>query len=208
MDKVFSVSWSNRILYISFICVVVFSTIQSHITSLSVPLHILISWTIFVITLSIWLSCVALRLMLKVNAPFSVEPFNKWLKEWATDYEIQDSERYEAEKMKPEFLELESSDENSASNGISDRETDQNKNSPPSLMRKMNLEKIVDDIDTNFVKIWYENVSNDDAFPSEAKQLLRNLMKKFNYQLTRVNRIELARKIGNILLLHLKEYRR
>lgn len=217
MEKVFSISWSNRILFISFLCVIICVILQAHLTQLAVPLHILISWAIFVITVSIWGSCVALRLMLKINAPLNVEPFNKWLEEWVRNYLRQDNQQTQnpesqnierVENMGLEQVQTNVEKNDLSPNKISQTSSYPNKNPCQSLMRNMNSDKLVEDINLKFIKVWYKNVSNDEAFPGEAKQLLKSLMNKFEYQLTHVNQIELARKVGNIFLLHLKEYRR
>ncbi|XP_046435732.1 uncharacterized protein LOC124187716 isoform X1 [Neodiprion fabricii] len=223
MEKVFSISWSNRILLISLFSVSICMTIQTHVAHLTVPLHFLISWAIFVITISIWLSCFVLRLMLKVNAPLTTEPFNKWAQGWMKNDQTGSGRQPQKPVVKRVDNDEETKDENQIdrqnteiNNLLRDLRADGNlddgsvleQDLPVTFVEKINVEKVINDIDANFVKIWYRNVSNDDAFPNESKQLLENLILKFNHQLIRIDRIELARKIGNIFLLHLKEYRR
>lgn len=219
MEKILSLSWSNRVLLLSITSAMICLTIQAHIYQLSVPLHFLISWAIFVIAMSIWGSCVVLRMMLKINAPLTIEPFDKWLRDWVKNCLERSQitgekslEKFESLEKMNGVHELNTRNDNSLNN-LSydikmDKISDQNENLHSDFVANMNLDKIINDIDSNFVKIWYNNVSNDETFPAEVNQLLRNLMKEFNYQITNINHIELSRKIGNILLLHLKEYRR
>ncbi|XP_046740511.1 uncharacterized protein LOC124407932 isoform X2 [Diprion similis] len=215
MEKVFSISWSNRILLVSLFCVTICMTIQTHVARLTVPLHFLISWAIFVITISIWLSCFVLRLMLKVNAPLTIEPFNNWAQCWmkndrkpVVERGDNDEETKTENEIHRQNTEIKNLLRDLRANGNLDDGSVRGQNLPPTFVEKINVEQVINHIDANFVRIWYRNLSNDDTFPNESKQLLENLIAKFNHQLIRIDRIELARKIGNIFLMHLKEYRR
>ncbi|XP_012258874.2 uncharacterized protein LOC105687643 [Athalia rosae] len=224
MEQVLSISWSNRILLTSTISILICLILQVYVAQLSVSTPMVISWAILIITLSIWLSCVALRLILKANSPLIIQPFNKWLQLLVSVYikhDLQLTQQQQSEiikdaentNIKPLSTTASNNDqkpnnEDSSSNGTFQKITNQNKDSSSTFMARINLDETVDEIDSKFINVWYQNVSNDETFCSEAKLLLKNLLDRVNHQLNNVDQIEVVRKIGNVLLLHLKEYRR
>lgn len=72
----------------------------------------------------------------------------------------------------------------------------------------MNITDTIREIDVKCIEIWYKNISNDKSFPNEAQDLLDKFLRRLVLKANLIDKIKLVNKLANILLLHLKEYRR
>ncbi|EFN60575.1 hypothetical protein EAG_03746 [Camponotus floridanus] len=80
-------SWLNQILLVSSIATAVLSLVVEGWTDLTpLPIYVSISWGVFIIILSVWLSCCLLRLTLKANSPITFEFMNKWIRKRLVNY--------------------------------------------------------------------------------------------------------------------------
>lgn len=70
------------------------------------------------------------------------------------------------------------------------------------------LSRLINEIDSSFVRSWYSNISDDKTFPEETKTLLRLFFVKLNEQVKSVDKVKLVNQLADVFLLHFKEYRR
>lgn len=206
-------SWLNQILLVFSIATAVLSLVIQGCTDLApLPIYVSISWAVFITILSVWLSCCLLRLTLKANSPIAFEFMNKWICKRLVNYLNLDSL---VDKDKNTEIIIESADQKSSSQKASARCTnnailrDSSQNDIPLTKRKkVNIADTIREIDAKCIEIWYKNISNDKSFPNEAQDLLDKFLRRLVLKASLIDKIKLVNKLANILLLHLKEYRR
>ncbi|XP_029673239.1 uncharacterized protein LOC115241575 [Formica exsecta] len=215
MEKVIPMSWLNQILLVFSIAAAVLSLVIQGWTDLtSLPIYISISWAVFITILSIWLSCCLLRLILKASSPIALDFMNKWIYKKLVSHLNLDSSIdkdksteiiYKSDNQKN----LSSSQETSVTRNNNAITQDSCKNDIPLTKRKkVNLTDTIREIDAKCIEIWYKNISNDKSFPNEAQDLLSKFLTKLVLKASLIDKIKLVNKLANILVLHLKEYRR
>lgn len=217
MEKVIPMSWLNQLLLVFSIAAAVLSLIIQGWTGLTpLPLYVSISWAIFITIVSVWLSCCLLRLTLKANSPISLEFMNKWIYKRLINYLSLDSL---IDKDKSTEIIYESDSENQKNLNSSQKATAKRNNNaisqdfckndiPLTKRKKVNLTDTIRDIDAKCIEIWYKNISNDKSFPNEAQDLLSKFLTRLVLKASLIDKIKFANKLANVLLLHLKEYRR
>lgn len=210
-------SWLNQILLVFSIVAAVLSLVIQGWTDLApLPIYISISWAVFITILSVWLSCCLLRLTLKANSPIALEFINKWIYKRLVSHlhldSLVDKDKstdiiYENDSENQKDLSsLEKASGKCNNNAISQ---DSCKNDIPLIKRKrINVTDTIREIDANCIEIWYKNISNDKSFPNEAQDLLNKFLTRLVHKANLIDKIRLVNKLANILLLHLKEYRR
>ncbi|KAI4491090.1 hypothetical protein M0802_010400 [Mischocyttarus mexicanus] len=67
---------------------------------------------------------------------------------------------------------------------------------------------IIKEINVDCIDVWYKNISTDKAFSNEAQTILKILFKKIFQKANSIDKLKLANKLADVVLLHLKEYRR
>lgn len=200
MENIILISWLNKILLL--FCMASISLcliIQQWVGITSVPIYISLSWTAFVTILSMWLSCVLLRFTLKRTVPINIEFIKKWIY-----------------KRLPNYLELESCStterrkisilENKCNNKVNTKSL-----SGGDFLSKNKIIYVDDTmrkIQLDCIDVWYKNISTDKAFPNEAQTLLKMLLIKILQKVNSIDKLKLANKMADVVLLHLKEYRR
>lgn len=214
MEKVIPMSWLNQILLVFSIATAVLSLVIEGWTDLApLPIYVSISWAVFITILSVWLSCCLLRLTLKANSPIAFEFMNKWICKRLVNYlnlnSLEDKDTEIINESDSEDQKKSSSQKASArcnNNAIS---RDSSKNDIPLTKRKkVNITDTIREIDVKCIEIWYKNISNDKSFPNEAQDLLDKFLRRLVLKANLIDKIKLVNKLANILLLHLKEYRR
>lgn len=213
MEKVIPMSWLNQILLVFSIAAVILSLVIQGLTELTpLPIYISISWAVFITILSIWLSCCLLRLTLKANSPIALDFMNKWIYKRLMshlNFSIDKDKRTEIIYKSDNQMNLNSSQEASVTRNNNSITQDSCKNDIPLTKRKeINLTDIIREIDAKCIEIWYKNISNDKSFPNEAQDLLNKFLTKLVLKASLIDKIKLGNKLANILVLHLKEYRR
>lgn len=208
-------SWLNQILLVFSIAAAVLSLVIQGWTDLtSLPIYISISWAVFITILSIWLSCCLLRLILKANSPIALDFMNKWIYKKLVshlnlDSSIDKDKSTEIIYTSDNQKNLSSSQETSVTRNNNAITQDSCKNDIPLTKRKkVNLTDTIREIDAKCIEIWYKNISNDKSFPNEAQDLLSKFLTKLVLKASLIDKIKLVNKLANILVLHLKEYRR
>lgn len=214
MERVIPMSWLNQILLVFSITAVILSLIIQVWTDLSpLPIYVSISWAIFITIISVWLSCCLLRLTLKANSPIAFEFVNKWIYKKLTSHLNSD---FLINKDKNTEIVSNSDSENqknlSSAQEISVK-CDNNAISEDTYSRIPSLQKeklncMTREINIHCVDIWYKNISNDKSFPDEAQELLKKFLVDLFQKASQIDKIKLTNKLANVVLLHLKEYRR
>jgi len=217
MEKVVPMSWLNQILLVFSIVAAILSLVIQGWTGLTpLPIYISISWAVFVTIISIWLSCCLLRLTLKANSPIALGFMNKWLYKRLVD------------QLSSDFLVIE--DGSIEVTHKSDGENQKNSNSaqkgnikcnndatstntckneiPLTRRKKLDITEMTEKINAKCVETWYRNISNDKSFPDEVQDLLSKFLTRLVLKASLVDKIKVINKLTNVLLLHLKEYRR
>ncbi|KAL6441714.1 hypothetical protein ACFW04_003661 [Cataglyphis niger] len=213
MEKVIPMSWLNQILLVFSIAAAILSlVIQGLIELTPLPIYISISWAIFITILSIWLSCCLLRLTLKANSPIALDFMNKWIYKRLMNHlnsSIDKDKRTDIIYKSNNQNNLNSLQEASVTRNNNAITQDSYKNDIPLTKRKeINLTDIIREIDAKCIEIWYKNISNDKSFTNEAQDLLNKFLTKLVLKASLIDKIKLGNKLANILVLHLKEYRR
>ncbi|XP_015606328.1 uncharacterized protein LOC107273044 [Cephus cinctus] len=227
MEKVIPMSWLNQMLLLLSIVSAVLSIIISEwFGNRSLPVYIPILWAIFITILSTWLSCFLLRLALKATTPINIELITGWIRDRLENYLTCNIETVAKSKgaihNNKEVNDIQSTNVQRISNNVAkdDKGTQQlyckqsqnelktGKVDNASIIRKLDLDRLVIQIDVKFISSWYKNLSSDKTFPDEAKGLLRKLLNRLQHQVTSLDKIKLTSKLADVLLLHLKEYRR
>lgn len=211
MEKVIPMSWLNQILLVLSIAAAILSlVVQGWMDLLPLPIYVSISWAIFVTIVSIWLSCCLLRLTLKANSPIAVEFVNKWIYKRLTSHlssiDKDKSSEIVSKGVSENQKNSSSAQESSVkcnSNAISEGTC----NKIPSIERKK-LNCMIKEINTKCIDIWYKNISNDKSFPDEAQELLKKFLIDLFQKASQIDKVKLTNKLANVVLLHLKEYRR
>lgn len=216
MEKVIPMSWLNQILLVSSIATAVLSLVLEGWTDLApLPIYVSISWAVFITISSVWLSCCLLRLTLKANSPITFEFMNEWIRKRLVNYLNLDS-LIDKNKSTEIIYVSDSEDQGESPSQEASAKCNNNailrdscKNDIPLTERER--EKIMDairEIDVKCIEIWYKNISTDKSFPNEAQDLLDKFLTRLVLKANLIDKIKLVNKLANILLLHLKEYRR
>lgn len=219
MDKVIPMSWLNQILLVFSTAAAVLSLVVQAWTDLtSIPIYVSISWAVFITIISIWLSCCLLRLTLKANSPINLEfcIASKWIyKKLVSQLKLDtsvDKDRNKEIDCKSDSEEqnnLSSAQESSVKPDNNTISKDPHKNEVPLTKRKRpNIANMTQEINTKCIEIWYKNISNDKSFPDESQDLLSKFLTRLAWKVSLIDKVKLTNKLANILLLHLKEYRR
>ena len=192
-------SQSNQIILCSSLFCAILCLITQHWTgSSSLPFYLPIVWAIVVTILSTWISCLVLRLSLKANSPITLQPVSTWLRKKIEHYlklNFGQNERYLLSK---------SSSKESKSDEFYKPDTFKFNRGKDAE----HLGKITNEIDVKYIQTWYKNISNDERFPEEARDLLLKLSIRLNHCIASINKVSLVDKLADVFLLHLKEYRR
>lgn len=199
MDKAIPISWINRIILASSLsCIVLCIILQQWLGLSSLPIYIPISWAVIVTTLSTWLSCYALKRAIKANAPINLESVFNWLgKTLGSDSQFW---RFGKPMAPGKFIMKDTAGIDIVKSLSMDvGEENQGEDS---------LSRLINEIDSSFVRSWYSNISDDKTFPEETKTLLRLFFVKLNEQVKSVDKVKLVNQLADVFLLHFKEYRR
>lgn len=217
MDKVIPMSWLNQILLVFSTAAAVLSlVVQVWADLTSVPIYVSIFWAVFVTVISIWLSCCLLRHTLKANSPVNFEFANKRIyKRLASHLKLDVSVDKDTDKSvncKNDSERRGNSNpaqEPSFKPDSSAISKDPHRNEVPLTRRKKpNIADMTQEISAKCVEIWYKNISNDKSFPEEAQDLLSKFLTRLAWKVSLIDKVKLTNKLANVLLLHLKEYRR
>jgi len=215
MEKVIPMSWLNQILLVFSILAAVLSlVIQGWTDLIFVSIYVSISWAIFVIIISIWLSCYLLRLMLKANSPITVKFINKWIYTRLTSHLSSDFSIDENKDM--EIMQKSDNENQKKLNFAQKNNVKCNNNAisrdineiPLTRRKKLDVINMTQEINTKCIELWYKNISNNKSFPNEAQDLLKKFLTRLVWKISLIDKIKLTNKLANVLLLHLKEYRR
>lgn len=212
-------SWLNQILLVFSIAAAILSLVVQGWTGLAVlPIYVSISWAVFITIISVWLSCCLLRLTLKANSPIALEFVNRWIHaRLAGQLSSEDSSVDENGDI--EVITRKSDSENQKDSNSAQEDsikcnndatsTGSRKNEVPLTKRKkLNVTETTREINAKCIEIWYKNISNDKSFPDEAQDLLSKFLTRLISKASMVDKIKIINKLVNVLLLHLKEYRR
>lgn len=217
MEKVIPMSWLNQILLVFSVAAAILSLILQGWTGLTpLPIYVSISWAVFVTIISVWLSCCLLRLTLKANSPIALGFMTKWISKKIVgqlgldslvdeDRSIGITRKSDSENQK----DLNSAQKGSVkcNNGAMSPDTCKNE-IPLTRRKKVNITEMTREINAKCIEIWYKNISNDKSFPDEAQDLLSKFLTRLVWKASLIDKIKLINKLANVLLLHLKEYRR
>ncbi|XP_076762870.1 uncharacterized protein LOC143430450 [Xylocopa sonorina] len=206
MEKVIPMSWLNQILLLlSILCALLSLVVQEWAGLTPLPIYISISWAIFVIITSVWLSCFLFQLALKANDPLDFKFLNNWLyQKLASNLKLYDSEKEsENNDNRGDKIEVHK-DTNSVPVSSEKRKED------ISLKRKraVDINNLIKEINLKCVNVWYKSISDDKLFPNEAQELLRKLLTTLFDKISSMDKTKLTHKLSNVFLLHLKEYHR
>lgn len=220
MGRIIPMSWLNQILLIlSILCITLSLVIQQWAGLIPLPIYISISWAIFIIILSVWLSCFLLQLTLKTNNPLKIKLLHNWLyQKLANSLKL-----HKLEKKDESNSESENKAKNSNMNSV--QMTNENKTGNVSKIKKLHhksgaksislrkkkneeLNNLVKEVHLKCINVWYKSISNEKSFPTEAQELLRKLLTKLFYKINSIDKVVLTHKLSNVFLLHLKEYYR
>ncbi|XP_011303584.1 uncharacterized protein [Fopius arisanus] len=178
MEKIVPINWVNKLLLILSISTAGLCLLLEQWFSLTnLPIYIPLIWSLILITVSTWLSCIILKYTLKATSPLNIEPLTKWLKSRL---------KIPANSSTP-------------------------LTTSPSRSHKIHdstIVKLVSDIDDKYISTWYDSITSEKTFRNESKHLLKQLFRMISRKLSRVNEIRITHKLMDVLLLHLKEYRR
>lgn len=217
MEKVIPMSWLNQILLVFSIVAAILSLILQGWTGLTpLPIYVSITWAVFVTIISIWLSCCLLRLTLKANSPIALGFMTKWMREkimgqLSSDFLVDEdgSIGITPKSDNGNQENLNSAQKGSVKCNNSEMSSDTCKKEIPLTRRKkLNITEMTREINTKCIEIWYKNISNDKSFPDEAQDLLSKFLTRLIWKASLIDKIKLINKLANVLLLHLKEYRR
>ncbi|XP_020285125.1 uncharacterized protein LOC109855357 [Pseudomyrmex gracilis] len=212
MEKVVLRSGLNQMLLIYSIMVAVFSLIiQEWIDLKPLPMYVSISWAILLAITSVWLSCYLLRLTLKANSPLNLEFMNKWIYQKLGSHlrlhfliekdESVIEDKNETQKCSSSAQEGRVKCNNNTSSQHSCKTSSMTK-------KKLDIKNMTHQLNEKGIEIWYKNISNDKSFSDKTQNLLSKLLKKLVWKADLMGKVTLTNKLANIMLLHLKEYRR
>ncbi|XP_057337718.1 uncharacterized protein LOC130675850 [Microplitis mediator] len=195
MEQVIPMSWLNKILLtVSLGCVIFCLIIEQWFTLTSLSIYISLTWCIIVIIISTWLSCYLLKITLKAVSPINIHPVDKIIKKIINIEPETNNNKVPSPNDPSRNNKNECGQINDENNKISDKTED--------------INKIINEINEKFIDTWYGIISNDKTFNDESKKILKTLFEKIYSKILLINKIKLSHKFADILLLHLKEYRR
>ncbi|XP_017884151.1 uncharacterized protein LOC108627419 isoform X2 [Ceratina calcarata] len=199
MGKVIPMSWLNQILLIlSISCVLLSLVIEKWAGLTSLPIYVSISWAIFILIASMWLSCYLFQLALKANRPLDIKFLNDWLhRKLITDLKLQDLENE---------IECNDKNENEVRGAQEKKKSSGPKDISSRRKRARDIFNLTQEIDAKCINVWYKSISEDNEFPNEARELLKKLLTKLFQRITAIDKVKLTHKLSNVFLLHLKEY--
>ncbi|XP_011631854.1 uncharacterized protein LOC105423696 isoform X1 [Pogonomyrmex barbatus] len=217
MEKIIPMSWLNQILLVfSIVAAILSLVIQGWISLTPLPIYVSISWAVFITIISIWLSCCLLRLTLKANSPIMLKFMNNWIyKKLIGDLSLDSSEDKDEDikitcknnSDSPNSLNSVQKDSAKCENNVTSSDICKNK-IPLAKRKKLSITNMTREINAKCIAIWYKNISNDKSFPDEAQDLLSKFLTRIIWKANLIDKIKLINKLANVLLLHLKEYRR
>lgn len=207
-------SWLNQILLILSILVTLLSVIIQEWAGLT-PLYISISWAIFIIILSVWLSCFLFQVALKANRPLNIRFVNNWLyNKFVNNLKLQIDSKEKSECISKYENEVRTNKNTNSTQVSKEKRKEKvvirSSGKDTSLKRKRAVEiyNLVTEINLKCIKVWYKSISDDKSFPNEAQELLKKLLTKLFHKISLIDKIKLTHKLFNVFLLHLKEYQR
>ncbi|CAK9807291.1 hypothetical protein ANTPLA_LOCUS5303 [Anthophora plagiata] len=215
MKKVIPMSWLNQILLALIIsCVLLTLIIQEWASLTPLQIYIFISWVIFVIAISVWLSCVLFQFAIKANNPLNVKFLNNWLyKKLINNLNLHKSE--EKSKCNNKYKNKRKIRTGTNSAEMSDKRrkekrtvTSSIKDVSPKRRKTVEINNLVKELNLKYVNAWYTSISHDKLFPHEAQELLRKLLTKLFSRISSMDKVKLTHKMCHVFLLHLKEYHR
>lgn len=214
MEKVVLRSGLNQMLLIYSVIVAVCSLIiQEWINLKPLPIYVSISWAIFLAITSVWLSCYLLRLTLKANSPLNLEFMNKWIyKKLGSHLRL----HFLIEKDESVDIIGDKNETQKSSSFAQESRVKYNNNTSSQhfcktssmTKKKLDIENMTHQLNEKCIEIWYKNISSDRSFADKTQNLLSKLLKKLVWKAGLIDKITLTNKLANIMLLHLKEYRR
>lgn len=214
MKEVIPMSWLNQILLILSILVTLLSVIIQEWAGLT-PLYISISWAIFIIILSVWLSCFLFQVALKANRPLNIRFVNNWLyNKFVNNLKLQIDSKEKSECISKYENEVRTNKNTNSTQVSKEKRKEKvvirSSGKDTSLKKKRAVEiyNLVTEINLKCIKVWYKSISDDKSFPNEAQELLKKLLTKLFHKISLIDKIKLTHKLFNVFLLHLKEYQR
>ncbi|CAD6236422.1 GSCOCG00008174001-RA-CDS [Cotesia congregata] len=205
MEQVIPMSWLNKIfLILSLGCAIFCLIIEQWLTVTSLSIYILLIWCIIVIIISTWLSCYILKITLKAVSPFNINPIDNVIKNMLNIKPETSNDTV----ISPENLLI---NNEKLSNATEEKKLDGNNEKETKIKASGKIEdidKIINEINDKFIDNWYSIISDDKTFDEESKEILKTVFEKIYSKILLVNKIKLSHKFADILLLHLKEYRR
>lgn len=214
MEEVIPMSWLNQILLILSILVTLLSIFIQEWAGLT-PLYISISWAIFIIILSVWLSCFLFQVALKANRPLNIRFVNNWLyNKFVNNLKLQIDSKEKSECISKYENEVRTNKNTNSTEASKEKRKEKviirSSGKDTSLKRKRAVEiyNLVTEINLKCIKVWYKSISDDKSFPNEAQELLKKLLTKLFHKISLIDKIKLTHKLFNVFLLHLKEYHR
>ncbi|XP_044009576.1 uncharacterized protein LOC122853279 [Aphidius gifuensis] len=135
-------------------------------------------WSFIVITTSTWLCCYILKSTIKPTNSIYLKPYKEWLIKKLNSQNIDNSWKIKNNKI--------------------------HKN----ILTASQIDKFVDYIEKNFIKNWYDMITDDETFTNESRKILKEIIQKLVDEISKINGTCLIKKIADILLVHLKEFRR
>lgn len=214
MEEVIPMSWLNQILLILSILFTLLFVIIQEWAGLT-PLYISISWAIFIIILSVWLSCFLFQVALKANRPLNIRFVNNWLyNKFVNNLKIKIDSKEKSECISKYENEVRTNKNTNSTQVSKEKRKEKvvirSSGKDTSLRRKRAVEiyNLVTEINLKCIKVWYKSISDDKSFPNEAQELLKKLLTKLFHKISLIDKIKLTHKLFNVFLLHLKEYHR
>ncbi|XP_053978448.1 uncharacterized protein LOC128876266 [Hylaeus volcanicus] len=224
MGNVIPMSWLNQMLLIlSIVSASLSLVIQEWAGLIPLPIYVSILWAVFVVIISVWLSCYLLQLALKANGPLNIKLLNDWLyKKLASNMKLYNSGGKEIcnSKCKDKVKEndhidsMQKSSEKNKDNVATMKKSSRkiftfNATSISSKRKKIpGVSDMVKEINLKCIDIWYKSISSDKSFPDDAQKMLKKLLTKLFYKINLMDKTKLTHKLANVFLLHLKEYHR
>ncbi|XP_076289849.1 uncharacterized protein LOC143213679 [Lasioglossum baleicum] len=203
MGKIIPMSWLNQILLILSILSASLSLVIQEWAGLTpLPIYVSILWIIFIIIMSVWLSCYLFQLALKAKCPLNITFLDDWLYQ-----KLVSSLRLPVDKKLVKALAEKKIDKDSKAKSI-DRKVLKERSISSRRKRSIGVNDLVKEINSKCIQVWYESISKDKSFPDEAQELLKKLLTKLLYQIHLIDKVKLTHQVANVFLLHCKEYHR
>ncbi|KAH0946146.1 hypothetical protein HN011_001262 [Eciton burchellii] len=152
--------------------------------------------------------------MLKANSPITIKFIHKWIHTRLTSHLSSDFSRDEKKDM--EIIQKSDNENQKKSNFSQKNNVKCNNNAisrdtneiPLTRRKKLDVINMTQEINTRCIELWYKNISNNKSFPNEAQDLLKKFLTRLVWKISLIDKVKLSNKLANVLLLHLKEYRR